>query len=219
ARVWCAPATTSQSGLYDPLNRSMRKTNLKAAVIGKDGRTSAIERCLLESPRVEAPVLKFTEWKGTQARQHILRRAREEKPDFIVVGPEEPLAQGIVDDLQKLGVPCVGPTKSLARLESSKAFTRELLTKHGIPGNPRHKVFHSVAGVEGYLNELGAYVVKPDGLTGGKGVKLSEAHLSSTAEAVGYCEELFQSGHPVVVIEEKLDGEEFSLQSFCDGTH
>jgi len=197
----------------------MRKTNLKAAVIGKDGRTSAIERCLLESPRVKGPVLKFTEWKSAQAREHILCRAREEKPDFIIIGPEEPLAQGIVDELQKAGVPCIGPTQSLARLESSKAFTRDLLTKHGIPGNPRHKVFRSVAGIEEYLKELGSYVVKPDGLTGGKGVKLSEAHLASTAEAVGYCEELFRSGHPVVVIEEKLDGEEFSLQSFCDGTH
>ena len=197
----------------------MRRDNLKAAVIGKDGRTSAIERCLLQSPRIAKPLLQFSEWQGRQATENILRRAREEKPDFVIVGPEQPLAEGIVDALQELGIPCVGPIRSLARLESSKAFTRNLLSKHGIPGNPQYQVFSSTNGIREYLNQLGSYVVKPDGLTGGKGVKLSGAHLFSTHEALGYCEELFRLGHPAVVIEEKLDGEEFSLQSFCDGTH
>jgi phosphoribosylamine--glycine ligase len=197
----------------------MRRDNLKAAVIGKDGRTSAIERCLLQSPRIAKPLLQFSQWQGREATENILRRAQEEKPDFVIVGPEQPLAEGIVDSFQNLGIPCVGPTQSLARLESSKAFTRDLLSKHGIPGNPGYQVFHSINGILAYLNELGSYVVKPDGLTGGKGVKLSGAHLFSTQEALDYCEELFRSSHPAVVIEEKLDGEEFSLQSFCDGTH
>jgi len=197
----------------------MRKNHLKVAVIGKDGRTSAIERCLLESPRVVPPVLKFTSWKGKAARQEILQEASDEKVDFVIVGPEEPLADGIVDNLAELGIPCVGPTKTLARLESSKAFTRELVAKHKIAGNPEYKVFNSIEGIPDYLALLGDYVVKPDGLTGGKGVKLSGAHLASISEAVSYCDELFQAGHSRVVIEEKLDGEEFSLQSFCDGTH
>src|SRR5438552_7460557 len=197
----------------------MRRDNLKAAVIGRDGRATAIERCLLKSPRIARPLLQFSEWQGRQATENILRRAREEKPDFVIVGPEQPLAEGIVDSLQKLGIPCVGPTQALARLESSKAFTRNLLSKHRIPGNPQYQVFGSTNGIRGYLNQLGSYVVKPDGLTGGKGVKLSGAHLFSSDEALHYCEELFRLGHPAVVIEEKLDGEEFSLQSFCDGTH
>lgn len=196
----------------------MKKTNLKVAVIGKDGRTSAIERCLLESPRVTAPVLKFTTWKGNEARAQILENARRQKPDFFIIGPEEPLAQGIVDELQALGVPCIGPTRSLAQLESSKAFTRDLVSRHRIPGNPEYRVFRSMEGVPEYLNAMGEYVVKPDGLTGGKGVKLSQAHLATIEEGVQYCRELLDS-HPAVVIEEKLDGEEFSLQSFCDGTH
>jgi len=197
----------------------MKKNNLKPAVIGKDGRTSAIERCLLESPRVAGSILRFTEWKGGQAREQILQIAREQRPDFVVVGPEEPLAEGIVDSLEALGIPCVGPTKSLARLESSKTFTRDLLSRHQIPGNPRYKVFNAVQGVEEHLKKLDGYVVKPDGLTGGKGVKLSGAHLASVKDAVAYCEELLRRGPPRVVVEEKLDGEEFSLQSFCDGTH
>ena len=196
----------------------MKRNNLKAALIGKDGRSSAIERSLLESPRLSGPVLRFTEWKGEPARHNILRRASEERPDFVIVGPEEPLAAGIVDASQKIGIACVGPTQSLARLESSKAFTRELLSRNQIPGNPRFKSFASTEGIAEYLRELGEYVIKPDGLTGGKGVKISGAHLFSTDEAVRYSEELFQNGHPAVVIEEKLDGEEFSLQSFCDGT-
>src|SRR5436190_16046802 len=164
----------------------MRKNHLKIALIGKDGRTSAIERCLLESARITPPLLKFTRWKGDAARQEILQEASDEKVDFVIVGPEEPLADGIVDHFAELGIPCVGPTKSLARLESSKAFTRELVAKHGIPGNPDHKVFESTAGIADYLASLGEYVVKPDGLTGGKGVKLSGAHLASIDEAMAY---------------------------------
>jgi phosphoribosylamine--glycine ligase len=197
----------------------MRKNHLKVALIGNDGRTSAIERCLLESPRITPPLLKFTRWKGDVARQEILQEAGDEKVDFVIVGPEEPLADGIVDRFAELGIPCVGPTKTLARLESSKAFTRELVAKHGIPGNPKYRVFNSTAGLAEYLAALGDYVVKPDGLTGGKGVKLSGAHLASIQDALAYCDELFGAGHPRVVIEEKLEGEEFSLQSFCDGTH
>src|SRR5580765_8589053 len=173
----------------------MRKNHLKVALIGNDGRTSAIERCLLESPRITPPLLKFTRWKGDAARQEILQEAGDEKVDFVIVGPEEPLADGIVDRFAELGIPCVGPTKSLARLESSKAFTRELVAKHHIPGNPEYRVFNSAAGIPEYLAALGDYVVKPDGLTGGEGVKLSGAHLSCIEEGISYCDELFKAGH------------------------
>src|SRR5437867_4543759 len=194
---------------------------LKPAVIGKDGRTSAIISSLMASRRVRE-VATLGEGKGLTAggMQEILQRAREERPDFVIVGPEGPLATGVVDAIQgKLGIPCIGPTQSLARLESSKAFTRQLVARHGIPGNPEHRVFTDINGIDSYLRGLGAYVVKPDGLTGGKGVRLSGAHLRSAEEAVRYSAELFREGHAAVLIEEQLEGEEFSLQSFCDGTH
>ena len=208
-------------------NKQMRKHDLIPAVIGKDGRTSAIERCLRESMRVHESVrngkqrLRLAEWKSERnPKETALRRALELKPDFVIVGPEQPLEEGIVDELQnKLGIPCIGPARSLARLEFSKAFTRELLTEHNIAGNPEYRVFHNTNGLESYLKKLGDYVVKPDGLTGGKGVKISNVHLFSREEAIGYCRELLSQKHPAVIIEEKLDGEEFSLQSFCDGTH
>jgi fusion protein PurCD len=140
------------------------------------------------------------------------------KIDFAVIGPEAPLEKGVVDFLKVMGIPSVGPTKSLARLETSKSFTRELMEKYKIPGNAKFKVFRSLGGVKEFLEEMGEYVVKPDGLTGGKGVKVSGEHLKTIEEGVKYCEEVLKS-HPIVVVEERLEGEEFSLQCLCDGRH
>jgi phosphoribosylamine--glycine ligase len=194
---------------------------MKPAVVGKDGRTSALVAAFRKSPRVkgDVPCLSTGKTSGGELVQEVLAAAREHRPDFVFIGPEGPLAMGIVDALQaELGIPCVGPTRTLARLESSKAFTRELLRRHHIPGNPEYRVFRSGAGVEEYCKELGGFVVKPDGLTGGKGVKVSGTHLRSAREGAEYAEELFRARHPAVVVEERLDGEEFSLQSFCDGS-
>lgn len=142
--------------------------------------------------------------------------ADEVKPDMAFVGPEDPLEKGVVDMLEEAGVKCVGPTKSLARLETSKTFTRELLAKYEIVGNPEFKVFKSMDGVQDFLNELDGFVVKPDGLTGGKGVKVQGEHLADIQEAMEYCEEVLET-HDSVIVEEKLDGEEFSLQCLTDG--
>jgi phosphoribosylamine--glycine ligase len=203
----------------------------RAAVIGKDGRTSAINELLRQSKRITGPVEVLSGWKFSpfhssrleEVRLNLQRLQRNKQtPDFVVCGPEEPLAAeaGIVNWLRdEFGIPCIGPTKELAKIESSKTFARQLLAKHKIPGNPKFRIFSNLRGIESYLKELGSFVVKPDGLTGGKGVKVFGEHLSSIKEAVLYCQEVFAEGHPSVVIEEKLEGEEFSLQSFCDGTH
>ena len=74
-------------------------------------------------------------------------------------------------------------------------------------------------GIDKYLRNINDFVVKPDGLTGGKGVKVLGEHLSTVRDAVEYCKEIFASGQSAIVIEERLDGEEFSLQAFCDGRH
>jgi phosphoribosylamine--glycine ligase len=154
--------------------------------------------------------------------EEVLKHAREIKPDFVVISPEEPLAKGVVDRLtQELGIPCVGPLKQLAQIEWSKSFARELLSEYGIPGNPEHKIFRSPdpEGIRAYMRELDQFVVKPDGLTGGKGVMVYGEHLHSLDEAMDYCTSLFSRSQGPVIIEERLDGEEFSLQSFCDGQH
>ena len=143
--------------------------------------------------------------------------AVEHSIDLTIVGPEAPLANGVVDELQKLEIKCVGPTKNLAQIETSKSFTRDLMQKYNIPGCPKYKTFDNLDNVSEFLNMLGEnYVVKFDGLMGGKGVKVAGEHINSYAEALEYCEQLV-SNSGSFVIEEKLIGEEFSLMSFCDG--
>jgi len=142
--------------------------------------------------------------------------AQENKIELAVIGPEDPLNNGVVDALALTGIPAVGPNKSLARLETSKSFTRNLVNKYNIPGNPRYQVFTSMNGVETFLNSLEGIVLKPDGLTGGKGVLVQGDHFTSKEEAMNLCAQILQESSSVIV-EEKFDGEEFSLQCLCDG--
>jgi len=146
----------------------------------------------------------------------IVEFAQESKIDFAVIGPEDPLNNGVVDALAAAGFPSVGPTKSLARLETSKSFTRNLVSKYSIPGNPRFKVFTSMDGVDEFLNSLDGIVLKPDGLTGGKGVLVQGDHFTTKEEALKICSQILQDSSSVIA-EEKFDGEEFSLQCLCDG--
>ena len=142
--------------------------------------------------------------------------ARENAADFAIVGPEDPLNSGVADVLKKIGIPAVGPTKSLARLETSKSFTRNLLRKYNIPGNPKFNIFTGMKGIKEFLSELDGIVVKPDGLTGGKGVMVQGDHFQTQQEALAYCEQVLTE-HQSVTIDERLEGEEFSLQCLCDG--
>lgn len=148
--------------------------------------------------------------------QAITEFAVDSRIDFAFVGPEDPLSNGVVDALSALGIPAVGPTRSLARLETSKSFTRNLVEKYGIAGNPRFRNFTGMEGIPAFLDELGDVVLKPDGLTGGKGVLVQGDHFQDKAEAMDLCREILAL-HPGVTIEEKLEGEEFSLQCLCDG--
>ncbi len=141
------------------------------------------------------------------------------KPDFAFIGPDDPIGAGLADALLEVGIHSVAPLKTVARLESSKGFTRELVNKYHIPGNPKYKVFFEEAGMEDFLKELGEhFVVKADGLMGGKGVKVSGDHLNGHAEGLAYARECLQAAGREV-IEEKLVGQEFSLMSFVDGVH
>ena len=135
----------------------------------------------------------------------------------VVVGPEDPLSLGFSDAFWKKGIPVVGPLQLLAQIETSKGFTRDLLNKNKILVSPKYQRFESTNGVEDFISLLsGEYVVKYDGLMGGKGVKVSGEHLASVKDGLYYCNELVANGGSFI-IEEKLIGEEFSLLSFCDG--
>ena len=149
-------------------------------------------------------------------REEIVEFAKGKGVDFAIIGPEDPLNNGIVDFLKKEGIPSVGPTKSLARLETSKTFTRNLLEKYDIRGNPLFRTFSSLDGIEEFIGGLEGVVVKPDGLTGGKGVMVQGDHFQTKAEALEHCRKILEE-HSSVMVEEKFEGEEFSLQCLCDG--
>ncbi|OLS14323.1 MAG: phosphoribosylamine--glycine ligase [Promethearchaeota archaeon CR_4] len=144
--------------------------------------------------------------------------------DFAVVGPEAPLVVVCADALQSAGIPCVGPTIQCAQLEGSKDFTRRLLDKYNISSNVPHTKFSKrdydrnaiLSAMETYGAE--GYVLKPDGLTGGKGVRIAGEHLKSYLEGLQYATASLDSGDDLVV-EERCEGEEFTLQTFVDGTH
>ncbi len=147
---------------------------------------------------------------------------KDQGATLAVIGPEAPLAAGVADALWNAGIPTVGPKRSLARIESSKSFARDLIAKYEIPGNPVFQRFESgpetSQQTEALLHEFGEkYVIKDDGLAGGKGVKVFGDHLHSMHESLAFCRELIDAGHSFV-IEEKMEGEEFSLLSFTDGT-
>ncbi len=148
--------------------------------------------------------------------EEIKNYAKANNIELAFIGPEDPLNNGVVDALNEITVPSVGPTKNLAKLETSKSFTRLLLKKYNINGNPKFKVFESIEGIKEFLDELEGIVIKPDGLTGGKGVKVQGDHFQTKEEALAYCEEVLQE-HASVIVDEKLEGEEFSLQCLTDG--
>lgn len=148
----------------------------------------------------------------------ILDFCRQNKIDFAVIGPEAPLVVGIVDALEKGGISCIGPTIEAAQLEGSKIFTRNLLEKYKIKSNIESKTFDSMDGIMSYIKDIGEdnIVVKPEGLTGGKGVKVYGDHLFSKKDILEYCQDLVDK-KTRFLLEEKCIGEEFTLQTFVDG--
>ncbi|HDZ18920.1 hypothetical protein LCGC14_1539650 [marine sediment metagenome] len=150
--------------------------------------------------------------------KEIIDYCSEMNIDFVVIGPEAPLVVGIVDALERAEIPCIGPKIEAAQLEGSKVFTRGLLEKYKIRSNIQSKMFDSMEGLDKFIKSMGEenIVVKPDGLTGGKGVKIYGDHLFSNQEILDYCQELIDQ-RSRFIIEEKCDGEEFTLQTFVDG--
>jgi len=149
----------------------------------------------------------------------VVSLAKKLSIDIAIVGPENPLEIGLVDALEEGGILCVGPRKSVAKIETSKAFARNILDLCDPEKNPERMEFSSLVGVKSFLKNLGEqYVIKCDGLMGGKGVRVSGEHLNSIHESLSYAKSIVDSGG-TFLIEEKFLGEEFSLMSFCDGTY
>jgi len=146
--------------------------------------------------------------------------AKEKGVELAYIGPEAPLEVGIVDALEAIGVKCAAPTKAAARIETSKTFMRELVDKYKIKGNLGFANFDNAKDAEEYLRTIDhEIVVKPVGLTGGKGVKVQGEHLHSLQETMDYINEIFDAniGGAGVILEEKAVGEEFTQMAFVDG--
>jgi phosphoribosylamine---glycine ligase len=153
--------------------------------------------------------------------ERIVSWAKGHGIELAVIGPEAPLERGITDALEAAAIPTVGPSREAAQLETNKEFTRTLMREHEIPGFPQFWAFDNLAGFEEFVDDSDfEFVIKPLGLTGGKGVRVWGDHFSSKAEALAYGREILEKkigGTARFLVEEKLVGEEFSLQVFCDG--
>ncbi|ASJ11622.1 phosphoribosylamine--glycine ligase [Thermococcus thioreducens] len=149
--------------------------------------------------------------------EKVLELARKWGIELAFIGPEAPLEKGIVDSFEREGIPAVGPTKDAARIETNKAFARSLMEEYEIPGRKLFKVFEDVSEMRSWIDDFGGpVVVKPLGLTGGKGVKVVGYQLRDNEEAKAYAEELIRKDGKVL-IEERTDGVEFTFQVFTDG--
>jgi phosphoribosylamine--glycine ligase len=202
----------------------------KVLVIGSGGREHALSLRLLESPSVRevvvapgnagtrAPPPDLAHKVLRNAEQPALEVARAERPDLIVVGPEAPLCDGLADELAAAGFLTFGPGRQAARLEGSKAFMKEFVTRHGILTAP-YAIVRSASELGPALARFSEPpVVKADGLCAGKGVVVSSSHAEaeSAARAMLSGESFGQAGH-CVVLEERLLGSEASVHAICDG--
>jgi phosphoribosylamine--glycine ligase len=203
---------------------------MKLLVIGSGGREHALAWKLTHSPRVQmvyvAPGNAGTatesglENVALSAIPELVAFAKKEGIQVTVVGPEAPLAAGVVDAFQQAGLRIFGPTRAAAQLEASKDFAKEFMVRHRIP-TARHRTFENAAEAKAYVTKRGApIVVKADGLAAGKGVvvaaDVAEAHAAIERMISG--KSLGAAGERVV-IEDFLDGEEASFIVMCDGTH
>jgi phosphoribosylamine--glycine ligase len=139
----------------------------------------------------------------------IAAMARIQGVDLVVVGPEAPLAAGVTDAITRLGIPVFGPTRAAARLESSKAFAKDVMTRAGVSTGGAQSFTDPGAAKDHIDRSDGPYVVKADGLAGGKGVLVTE----SRADAASWVDHWVHSGP--IVVEEFLDGPEVSVFAVC----
>jgi phosphoribosylamine--glycine ligase len=203
---------------------------LKVLVLGGGGREHALAWAVSKSPRVGevvcapgnggiAGVARCVPVDGANLAA-MLEVVERERPDLTVVGPEVPLALGLVDALESRGLRVFGPTRAAAELETSKAFAKEFMQEHNIP-----TAAYAICGsLDAALRELDGFtlpvVVKADGLAAGKGVVICTTRAEAeTAAAEMFDGTLLGAAVHRVVLEEFLTGEELSFFAVCDGTH
>ncbi|MGL1832487.1 phosphoribosylamine--glycine ligase [Rhodocyclaceae bacterium SMB388] len=201
---------------------------MKVLVIGSGGREHALAWKLAQSPKVTRVLVApgnagtatepLVENVAVTSIPDLIALAREQQVQFTVVGPEAPLAAGVVDAFRAEGLPIFGPTRAAAQLESSKDFAKGFLVRHGIP-TARYRTFSDADAAHAYVDAEGApIVIKADGLAAGKGVVVAattdEAH---TAIDMMLVDNSMGDAGARVVIEEFMRGEEASFIVMADG--
>ena len=200
---------------------------MKLLLIGSGGREHALAWKLTQSPEVKtlhcapgnAGIAEVADIVDVNADDIIglLALTQREAYDFVVVGPEQPLALGIVDALQDMGVRVFGPSQAAAQLESSKAFTKKLCDTYNIP-TAKYGVFTDLKKAKAYLKKMKApYVLKADGLAAGKGVVIPETLKEAESELKEFFSGKFGEASKTVLIEEFMSGQEVSFFAISDG--
>lgn len=201
---------------------------LNILLVGSGGREHALAWKIAQSPlcgrMVAAPgnpgiaaladlrAVKVTDVEG------LVALAQEMAADLVVVGPESALEVGLADRLAALNIPCFGGSQRAARLETSKAFTKDFCARHGLP-TAAYGVFTDAPGASAFLDTLDApFVIKADGLAAGKGVVIAADRAQADAAVLDMLGGRFGTAGARVVIEEFMHGEEASLFAICDGT-
>lgn len=196
-------------------------------LIGSGGREHALAWKIQQSPLCDKLVIapgnpgmaalgECCDIKATDV-EGLAKLAREMMAGLVVVGPENALAEGIADAMAVMNIPCFGPKRKAAQLESSKAFTKAFCARHSIP-TAQSETFDNVAEARAFLKTYAPpYVIKADGLAAGKGVAISPDYQDAVAEVEAMLGGRYGPASSHIVIEEFMTGEEASVFALCDG--
>lgn len=200
-------------------------------IIGSGGREHALAWKLKQSPKLtklyalpgNPGIAELAEnVNGISVDNHadVIRFCKDKQIDLVIVGPEVPLADGIVDSLSAEGIRCFGPSQAAAEIEASKVFSKDFMMRHHIP-TARYATFTRLDDALGYLDKVDyLIVIKASGLAAGKGVILPDTDDEAEATLKSILnDKAFGDAGDEVVIEERLSGQEVSLMAFSDGTN
>ena len=203
---------------------------MNVLVIGSGGREHAIAWKLRQSPTLKslyvlpgnpgtATLAENVNGIAVENHAAIVDLCKHKNIDLVIVGPEAPLAAGLVDSLSVEGIRCFGPKQAAAQIEASKVFAKDFMARHQIP-TARYATFHQLEEAIQYVDSIDhPIVIKASGLAAGKGVILPETteEAKATLKSI-FVDKVFGEAGDEVVIEERLVGQEVSLMAFTDGT-